>query len=91
MKTDVIFRTDKSNGDTIAYFPYEISVGYDATCYARVGQHSQCSHEYITGCTIPCNDYEPLKRELENLFGYELNIIKRRSYKKWAKAIDEAY
>jgi hypothetical protein len=91
-KTDVIFRKEK-DGDICAFFPYEIgdSKG-NITCYSRVGQHSAACWEYFLNDTKPCkspNEYNNLFVEIESL-GYNLNIIQRRSYKKYLSALYEA-
>ena len=86
-KVDVIFRTEK-DGSTLAVFPYMIadSLG-NCTCYSHIGQHSAMSWNYIYDTKV-CNDYEELLIELENI-GYNLNIIKRRNYKKYIQAYKE--
>lgn len=87
-KEIVIFRKDKNNGEIVAVFPYLIS-GYKAninrfrmTCYAHVGQHSDCVLDWYYGDTIPAKEkeYNNLKAELERI-GYELIIKKNISYK----------
>jgi hypothetical protein len=88
MKIDVMFRTEKE-GNVLAYFPYEIHNGYVATCYAHIGQHSACDHEYIIKETKPCLEFKELKIELESI-GYELNIIKKRNYNKFINAVNAA-
>ena len=88
-KTDVMFRTDKGNGEIVAYFPYEIHHGYTASCYVHLGQHGAACHEWVLEKTVPCSDYKVLASELKDI-GYNLNVIKRRSHSKFIKAVSNA-
>jgi hypothetical protein len=83
-KTPVQFR--KLKGEVIAVFPYEIEGRNTVLSYVHNGQHSEASWD-ITHFTRPASpsEYEPLKRELEQI-GYNLDIIKRRSHKKYLDA-----
>ena len=84
VKVTVMFREDE-HGDVIAVFPYMIyNSGGNCCCYARVGQHSECSWEYVIKNTTPAKEYNDLKRELESI-GYSLNNIQRRNYNKYLK------
>lgn len=73
-KNEVEFYLEVSPDDTtwvtpLAYFPKE------GTCYAHIGQHSECSPEYVANLTkaTPAQ-YAELKQELESI-GYNLQII----------------
>ena len=88
MSLDVMFRKDKKTGDVVAYFPYVIWSKMDATCLVRDEGHGACSHRYIVNNTVPCDDYEPLKRYMEDELGYEnIKVIKKRNYVKYIKAV----
>ena len=88
--TDVIFRKEKDN-NVIAVFPYIISDSTgNVTCYSHVGQHSSMSWEYFFE-TIPCrnkHDFIGLYDELV-LLGYNLNVIQKRSIKRYMKVYYE--
>jgi hypothetical protein len=76
--TVVIFRTDKYNGEPIAFFP-ELPFGRDqfmCACYAHIGQHSDAHPAYYRDRTTKPGDYSDLKRELEAI-GYRLKVVKR--------------
>ena len=77
-KTKVIFRKDKRNGEIDAIFPEIIGTHdpYTMSCYAHIGQHSTCSMCHVWYNTIKPTEEEiqPLKKELEELFGYNLDI-----------------
>jgi hypothetical protein len=75
-KTKVIFRKDKDGSEITAIFPEltENSWNYCA-CYAHLGQHGTCSHDWYRTKTIPAtpDEYADLKAELEEL-GYVLDV-----------------
>lgn len=78
-KTKVIFKYWEN--DVIAIFP-ELSGNMDLfTCqsYQHIGQHSTCDPRMIIKESRPATsqEYNDLKVELENLIGYNLEIIKR--------------
>jgi hypothetical protein len=91
-KTDVIFRVDTTKdfkGEVIAVFPHDIdnnrgSVGY----YVHVGQHSSGDYNKIISTSRLATEVEAkdLRKELEQCFGYNFNVIKRRSYNKFLAA-----
>jgi hypothetical protein len=83
-KTAVQFR--KLKGEIIAVFPYEIEGRDTVLSYQHIGQHGQ-DVWYINTFTRPASpsEYEPLKKELEQI-GYNLDIIKRRSHKRYLDA-----
>jgi len=84
-KTQVIFRKEK-DGEIIAVFPYLIYQGVFITCYAHVGQHSSMDWNYFDQTKPATEDeYKDLQKELTNI-GYNLDIIKRRSFKKYLEA-----
>jgi len=87
-KTAVQFR--KLKGEVIAVFPYEIEGRDTVLSYQHIGQHGQ-DVWYINTFTRPASpsEYEPIKRELEQI-GYNLDIIKRRSHKKYLDAYHKA-
>jgi hypothetical protein len=83
MKTKVIFRKFKSDGEILALFP-EVPhdrMGDFCVSYAHVGQHGAAS-PVLTGTTSPATPEEsaPLKREIESL-GYDLEVCRRVSFK----------
>jgi hypothetical protein len=83
-KTAVQFR--KLKGEIIAVFPYEIEGRNTVLSYAHIGQHSEASWHInsFTRSASP-SEYIELKTELENI-GYNLDIIKRRSHKRYLDA-----
>lgn len=83
--TPVLFRVHrapKSHGDDVtAVFPCEPAqyTGYNMSCYAHVGQHGSCSHDWYQH-TRPAKleEYADLKRELESApYGYNLKVYQR--------------
>lgn len=88
IKIDVQFRKFKGdyNNQVTAVFPYVIENNFDVLCYSHVGQHSGCHFDYVNMSKKATeSEYLPLKRELESI-GYELNIIQKRSHKKYLNA-----
>ena len=79
---DVTFRIFK--GELIAFFPHTIEnhIG-NVMIYAHIGQHSCADYKSCVKHSRPAlpNEYENLKKELENI-GYNLNIVKRQNSKK---------
>lgn len=74
--------------EVIAFFPgAPANPGY-IMCYAHCGQHNEaCEEFYLKSCrNVTPSQYEPLKRELERLFGYRLKVVKRISRKDREKA-----
>lgn len=91
MKTDVIFRKEKSGffkGNIYALFPHEVETyeGHVA-CYFHVGQHSVADYNYCVSTSVLAtpDEYADLKAELEDR-GYELNVIKKCNYKKYLES-----
>lgn len=85
-KTKVIFRKDKEDGEIIAVFPEEIETDGTMACYVHNGQHTTMSKDYY-GETLQAkpSEYNDLKKELEDIVGYNLEIVK--SIKESAKTI----
>ena len=83
-ETKVIFRFWKLSQDIIAIFPELCGDSSPYTCqsYEHLGQHSSCDPCGIINNSRPArpDEYEDLKAELENHFGYNLKVIKRNSY-----------
>ena len=81
-ETPVIFRIERrKDGEVTAVFPCEPSdyEGRTMTCYAHIGQHGGCSHEFVSsGRRATPDEYADLKRELESApYGYRLKVYKR--------------
>lgn len=91
-KTDVIFRmcVDKFSVENeqndlercIAIFPYEgrwTRYGYCVGCYQHVGQHYDANYDWVMSSTVPAQpeQFEPLKKELEQWYGYNFRIMRR--------------
>lgn len=83
--TPVLFRIDRSGErrEVTAVFPAEpgrFSAGRFYTCYAHLGQHGSCSHDWYVTRTRPAtpSEYADLKRELESApYGYRLQVCQR--------------
>lgn len=83
--TQVIFRKYKSD-DIIALFPYEVeNFSGDITSYMHVGQHGIAEYNHVIKNTKLATEeeYKVLKHELENEFGYNLKVIRKRNYNKY--------
>ena len=81
--TKVIFKmarySDGSGKEVMAFFPGASANPGNVMSYAHVGQHGEAGYDfYLMNCR-PCpeNEYLPLKRELEENFGYRFEIVKR--------------
>ena len=85
--TKVIFKmarySDGSGEEVLAFFPGASANPGNVMCYAHVGQHVEASYDFFLKNCRPCSekDYRPLKKELENLFGYRFKIMKRMTRK----------
>ena len=93
-KTDVIFRRweDSDFNLIIALFPYvidNIEKGFISS-YEHLGQHSGADYDGCIRGTAPAKEYEynDLKSELESI-GYNLNIVKRRNYKRYLAELNK--
>lgn len=70
MATLVKFMYHPVNDELFAYFPQL------KTCYAHIGQHSDCAIEYVNECRYATFDeFKGLKAELESI-GYDLKLCK---------------
>ena len=84
--TKVIFRKkyweDTKEWDIIAFFPGAEACWGRIMSYMHVGQHGEADLEFYWS-TKKCTqkEYTPLKKELENLFGYNFNIVQKLTYK----------
>lgn len=86
VKVDVHFRKFNGEDEVTAVFPYEPQTHFEVLCYSHIGQHSECVYYYVQiSKPVKETEYAELKKELESI-GYELNVIKRRSHKKYMKA-----
>lgn len=85
-KTVVIFRVFKDSDNVLALFPFEPGDNKPGTCssYMHMGQHSSADYNHCLDITRPAkaNEYESLRKELENHVGYNLRIRKRATRKK---------
>ena len=85
--TKVIFKmarySDGSGKEVLAFFPGASANPGNVMCYAHVGQHGEASYDFFLKNCRPCSEkeYRPLKKELENLFGYRFKIMKRMTRK----------
>ena len=93
-KTEVICRKWKEGGEIIALFPYEIEnqngkASIDVMSYMHIGQHGGANYLGCIQSTIPAKrtEYQGLKDELENYVGYDLRVIKRRNFTRYADAL----
>lgn len=83
-KTTVIFRKWKVQtdpGDIIALFPWVEESPGRCSSFEHVGQHGRADYCGVIRLTTPATpaEYADLKRELEQYYGYNLTIRKRRS------------
>ena len=84
-KTDVIFRKEK-DGTIIAIFPHNVfDLAGNVGCYAHLGQHGGASYNWCIEKTILAKplEYKNLCNELEQYYGYNLRILKKRNYTKY--------
>ena len=84
--TKVIFKMAKypdGEREVIAFFPGATANRGCIMCYAHMGQHGESSEEfYAHNCrNVTPRQYAPLKRELENMCGYRLKVVRRISRK----------
>lgn len=81
-ETPVIFRIERrKGGEVTAVFPCEPHDidGRNMSCYAHVGQHGGCSHQFAwSGRRAKPEEYADLKQELESApYGYRLKVYQR--------------
>jgi hypothetical protein len=95
VKTKVIFRVFKceNKGEVIAIFP-EIPTSIFANhceSYMNIGQHSACDPIGIVSMTklAKPEEYANLKAELENSYGYNLEIIQKNTKSHYRKRVEE--
>lgn len=75
---------DRRQGEeVVAFFPGASANRGMVMCYSHVGQHCEASYDfYLKNCRqCPAKEYAPLKKELEDLFGYRFKIMKRMTRK----------
>ena len=86
-KTDVMFRKEK-DGTIIAIFPHNVwDFAGNVACYAHLGQHGGASYNWYIEKTklAKPEEYQDLKNELEQNYGYNFHILKKRNYQKYLK------
>lgn len=81
-ETKVIFkmaRYPRGEREIIAFFPGAPANPGCVMCYAHDGQHGEASEAFYTlnNRNATPNEYAPLKKELEECFGYRLKVVKR--------------
>jgi len=87
-KTDVMFRKEKDN-TILAVFPYDIADQEgNIMGYAHLGQHTAVCWDFVLFDTKPANEFDDLKKELESI-GYNLNIVKRRNYRRFINELNK--
>ena len=89
--TEVVFRKYKSGfskGQILALFPYSIAQSSFVDCYEFCGQHGSADYNHCVNITTLATEEESkdLKKHLEESFGYNLKVIKRRNYDKFINA-----
>lgn len=94
-KTDVIFRVVKIQGITelTAFLPHEVETGEGhIVCYAHNGQHGSANYGYCVSKSRLATEkeYADLKKEMENHFGYNFNVIKKQDRKKYLESYYKA-
>ncbi|MFN5417955.1 MAG: hypothetical protein ACK5B9_12930 [Flavobacteriia bacterium] len=79
-KTKVQFLYNETENDLFAFFPEEIAnrATRNKLSYSHIGQHSECSQEYANESREATKEeYLELYKELTNIVGYDLQIVKR--------------
>jgi hypothetical protein len=81
-KENVIFLIHKDDNDVFAYFPnMDESHGgcKRVTAYCHIGQHTFASPEYAKQSRLATEEqYKDLKKELEEVVGYNLRVLKTK-------------
>lgn len=69
--------------EVVAFFPGAPANQGMVMCYSHVGQHCEASYDFYLKNCRPCSEkeYRPLKKELEDLFGYRFKIMIRMTRK----------
>lgn len=91
-KTDVIFRVTKSGtwkGTVYALMPHDCDT-FDGlvNSYQHIGQHSSADYFHCIQSSRLATEaeYADLKKEMENGFGYNFNVIKKQNREKFLKS-----
>lgn len=75
----VVFLKNLDNhGEIVAVFPDLDFANGNLTCYAHIGQHSECSRHWACGkmrVEAKAGEITALYQELTNLVGYNLVIV----------------
>ena len=84
--TKVIFKKeydrDLKEWSVIAFFPDGPANRGNVMSYAHMGQHGEAGYDYYLSCRHATKkEYMPLKKEMENLFGYRFKVVNRISKK----------
>ena len=73
-KTKVIFLYHEPNQDLFAFFPELHESGDNKLSYTHIGQHSECSWDYVDECRLASEtERTDLFKELESI-GYNLEL-----------------
>ena len=83
--TKVIFKMARYSAykmpgeECIAFFPGAPANPGNIMSYVHCGQHGEADYGFFLQNCRPCTEkeYRPLKRELEENFGYRLKVVKR--------------
>jgi len=95
VKTKVIFRVFKGKyeGEVVAIFPEHVATINAAYCesYMNIGQHGSCDPIGLISVTklAKPEEYKNLKAELENHYGYNLEIIKKNNSSYYIKRVEQ--
>lgn len=92
MKTKVTFLYEANSKDVFAFFPTTICMvtGFYES-YSHIGQHSQCSIEYVSQCKEAyLGDSDDLYNELVSI-GYELEVVPKNQIKMKSNHLIELY
>jgi len=81
--TKVIFRKHK-DGEIVALFPDDVWDRHLIASYGHSWQHGGADYKYVVSITklATPEEYNSLKTELENLFGYNLKVVKKHISKR---------
>ena len=95
--TEVIFRKYKPKhnfgveGTIVAVFPYDLyNEKGNVNCYEFCGQHGEANYDHIINTmTTPASEEESadLKKHLENDFGYNFRVMKKRNHDKFLEKL----
>lgn len=80
--TPVVFRKTRRKGEdqeVFAFFPDADVCFGRILCYSHFGQHSEADYAFCSKGCCKCSEaeYAPLKKELEEQFGYVLKVLRR--------------